>query len=87
MNTPLLIHLIYLRSGLVLLSKKDYADWRAIQAAYSDYMTSLGPWTAADISEFFRQDFGNEADWPLSPAEIEAFAASDDEVYFSSKGR
>ncbi len=76
-----------LRSGPVLLSKKDYADWRAIQAAYSDYMTSLGPWTAVEISEVFSQDFADEADWPLSRVEIEAFACSDDAVYFSSMGR
>ena len=71
----------------MLLSKKAYADWRAIQAAHSDYMTSLGPWTAAEIIDFFREDFGNEVDWPLSRAKIEAFACSDDEIYFSSRGR
>ncbi len=38
-----LFHLIFLRVGAVLLSRKPYADWREIQDEWDDYMTSLGP--------------------------------------------
>lgn len=47
-------HLIYLRSGAALLSRNPYADWREIQDEWHDYMTSLGPWTADEVVEFFR---------------------------------
>ena len=70
-------HLIYLRSGPVLLSRKPYTDWREIQDEWDDYMTSLGPWTAEDVVEFFREDFRDEADWPFTAGEVAAFAASD----------
>jgi hypothetical protein len=56
----LTFHLVYLRSGAVLLTRKPYADWREIQDEWDDYMTSLGPWTAGDVLEFFREDFGDE---------------------------
>lgn len=72
-----LFHLVYLRSGPVLLTRKPYADWREIQDEWDDYMTSLGPWTAEDVVEFFRDDFGDEAHWPFSAGEVAAFAASD----------
>lgn len=73
-------HLIYLRSGPVVLSRKPYADWREIQDEWDDYMTSLGPWTAEDVLDFFRVDFKDEASWPFSAAEVAAFAESDDVV-------
>ena len=72
-----LLHLIYLRSGPVLLSRKPYAHWREIQDEWDDYMTSLGPWTAEDVLDFFREDFSDEANWPFTAGEVAAFAESD----------
>lgn len=85
MNDHGLMHIIYLRSGPIVLSKKPYADWHAIQAAYPDYMASLSPKTAAEIIDFFTNDFGNEADWPLSGEAIELFVQSDVEDIYSSR--
>lgn len=71
-------HLIYLRSGAVLLSRKPYADWREIQDEWDDYMTSLGPWTEEDVVDFFQQQYGlDEARWPFTAEAVAAFAASE----------
>jgi len=72
------LHLIYLRSGAVLLSRKPYADWREIQDEWDDYMTSLEPWTVEDVVDFFRQQYGpDEARWPFTAGAVAAFAASE----------
>jgi hypothetical protein len=71
-------HLIFLRSGPVLLSRKPYADWREIQDEWEDYMTSLGPWTVEDVVDFFEQQYGpDERRWPFTARAVAAFAASD----------
>jgi hypothetical protein len=72
-----LFHLIFLRIGAVLLSRKPYADWREIQDEWDDYMTSLGPWMEEDVVDFFRQQYGpDEARWPFTAEAVAAFAAS-----------
>lgn len=82
-----MFHLVYLRSGAVLLSRKPYADWREIQDEWDDYMTSLGPWTVEDVVDFFQQQYGSdERRWPFSAAEVEAFAQSDREVMRTDEG-
>jgi hypothetical protein len=71
-------HLIFLRSGVVLLSRKPYADWREIQDEWDDYMTSLGPWMEEDVVNFFQQQYGPaEARWPFTAGAVAAFAASE----------
>ncbi|HEU0079245.1 MAG TPA: hypothetical protein VFQ76_16440 [Longimicrobiaceae bacterium] len=77
-----LFHVIYLRSGPLLVSRKPYADWREIQDEFDeDFMTSLGPWTVEEVVGFFEQQYGPDgARWPLGAADVEAFAASDREV-------
>jgi hypothetical protein len=52
-----LVHIVYLRTGPMLLTKKQYRTWREIQDEYSDYMTSLGPWTASDLVEFLKEEY------------------------------
>ena len=52
-----LIHIIYLRSGTVLLSKKAYASWRQIQDEYVDYMASLGPCTIDEVVAFLTVEY------------------------------
>ena len=72
-----LFHLIFLRAGAVLLSRKPYADWREIQDEWDDYMTSLGPWTEEDVVDFFQQQYGlDERRWPFTVKAVRAFAAS-----------
>ncbi len=43
------LHIIYLRQGGTLLSRKAYECWRDIQAELADYMASLGPWTEDEV--------------------------------------
>ena len=58
----------------VLLDRRDYLDWRAIQAAYPDYLTSLGPWERGSIVEFLEESFGVEdRTWPFSRTAIAQF--------------
>jgi 2'-5' RNA ligase len=46
------LHLVYLRGGKMLLTKKTYRDWREIQDEHSDYMASKGPWSEAELIDF-----------------------------------
>ena len=52
-----LLHIVYLRSGPMLLTKKSYRSWREIQDEYEDYMASLGPWQAADVLQFLKDEY------------------------------
>lgn len=72
------IHIIYLKERMVL-SKKRYSGWREIQDDYDDYTTSLGPWTAQEVIDFFRDDFP-KSPLPFSEARIRAFMDSSDET-------
>lgn len=77
-------HLVYLRSGPMVLTRKPYADWRRIQDEHGDdFMTSLGPWTEEDILDFFSIDFGDEARWPFTRQQIADFFRSDRESIVS----
>jgi hypothetical protein len=71
-------HLIYLRPSGLVLSKKTYSDWREIQHEFDDYMTSLGPWTEAQIVSYFPLDYGeDDVNWPISKTALASFFASD----------
>lgn len=70
-------HLIYLRSGRVMISRKRYADWREIQDEYEDYMTSLGPFSEDGLLEFLSDEYGGESRWVFTAREIRDFMNSD----------
>lgn len=73
-------HIVYCEERM-LLDKGPYADWRAIQDAYSDYKASLGPWSEDEIAAFLRDDWGaDESKWPFSRESIAAFFRSDERV-------
>lgn len=73
-------NLVYCDHRLVL-DRRHYESWRAIQHAYPDYKTSLGPWSEEDIVAFFRDDFPpNESHWPFSQPTLSAFFESNTEV-------
>lgn len=78
MSSELSLHIIYLKSQM-LLSKKQYSDWREIQDEFVDYVASLGPWTEQEVIDFFQDDFPSES-WPFSKADIKAFMLSSDET-------
>lgn len=72
--------LIYLED-CVLLSKKEYLNWREIQDEYYDeYKASLSPMTYEEIIFFFEDDFGDEQDWPISKKTLIDFFESDKEI-------
>lgn len=60
------LHIVYLRQGGVLLSRKVYADWREIQSEFEDFMASLGPWAEDEVVEFLTGEYPD-----LSPGAAE----------------
>ena len=73
------IHYIILEKKLVL-SKKDYNNWREIQDDYyDDYKSSLGPWTKNELIDYFKLDYKDEKDWPFSEKTINDFFNSKSE--------
>ena len=71
------MHLIYLRSDQLILSKRRYSDWRQIAEEYYDYTTSMGPWTEEEIVQFFTEDLGDDDKfWPFSRTAIHEFMLS-----------
>lgn len=76
------LHIIFLRSGPLLLTKKGYDSWRDIQAEFDDYLTSLGPWTGAAILDFLRTEY--PVDPPFTDAQVVSFMENPDEVVLVS---
>ena len=81
------IYYIVLRSssGSVVLTKKQYSDWKEVQNDYSNYATSLGPWSKEDLISYLKDDFKSEEDWTFSKKEIEDFFASDEQILTSKR--
>ena len=69
-------HYIILEDA-VLLSKKDYSNWREIQDEYHEtFVTSFSPLTCDELIAYFEDDYKNEACWPFSMESIIAFFES-----------
>lgn len=72
--------LIYLEDCLIL-SKKEYKDWKEVQNDYYDkYKTNLIPMTYDEIIDFFKEDFKDERNWPFSKKILNNFFESDKEI-------
>ena len=68
-------HIVFCHAR-TLLTKEQYASWRAIQDRYDGYMASLGPWEEADVVEHFALDYGgDDSRWPFSRVTIASFFA------------
>ncbi|MEP0946301.1 MULTISPECIES: hypothetical protein [Cyanophyceae] len=50
------LQIIYTETEM-LLSKKQYGSWQEIQAEFSDYKTSLGPWPADAVIDYLQTDY------------------------------
>lgn len=72
------LHVIYTRSDLVLLSRREYESWQRIQDEVADYMTSLGPWPAEEVIEFLREEYPDL--WPDAAEQVNSFLSSDDQM-------
>ena len=69
-------HIVYCRSQM-LLDRQKYGSWRDVQDAYDDYMTSLGPWSEAEIVGFLEDDWGvDDSQWPFTRQAIADFFRS-----------
>lgn len=76
------VHLVFLRPEGMVITKKEYADWRQIQDEYEDFMTSLGPYDEEGVLDFFEVQYGaDEARWGVTRAEISRFMASDETTF------
>jgi len=63
----------------VLLSKKEYSDWREIQDEYyENYKTNFPPLTFDELLQYFNDDFKEEKHWPFKKESIIEFFESDD---------
>jgi hypothetical protein len=71
------LHIVYLRDGRMLLTKKRYDDWRGIQDEYEAYITSLGPWSVAEVIEFLDAEY---PDLRPATARVHAFMRGDAET-------
>ena len=73
--------LVFLDNAMVL-SKRPFADWRAVQDQYPDYKTNLTPDQPAHLAEYLAFDYPDmpEAtgrDWPEVVAAFVASQAED----------
>lgn len=50
--------LIFLRNDQLLLSKKNYSDWKDIQDEYEDYMSSLEFENLEEAQEYLSENYG-----------------------------
>jgi len=67
----------------VLLSKKQYADWREIQDEYYEtYKTNFSPLTCDELLQYFKEDYKDEAACPFSKESIIKFFAGDDLILY-----
>jgi hypothetical protein len=70
-------HLVFLRAGPVLIARRPGTDWRGLQDEFSDFMTSLGPMTPDDATEWLGFQYGADE---KRDAAIRAFVAAGDSV-------
>ena len=48
-------HIIYLEEKM-LLSKRNFKDWKHIQNQFESYKASLGPWDEEGINTYFKEE-------------------------------
>ncbi|MEL6898622.1 MAG: hypothetical protein AAFP90_21200 [Planctomycetota bacterium] len=79
-------HLVFLRSGSLLIVKRPNIDWRQLQSDYPDYMTSLGPWSATEFASHFAAEYtDNDSKWPFSRQVIHDFFSSPSKTEIGTK--
>lgn len=76
--------LIYLDNGDMVLTKKEYHDWREIQDEWEHYQANLMPLAYENIMDFFETDFKEEENWPFSKDELIQFFAGEAEMIYST---
>lgn len=69
-------HIVFLDDALLLV-RRARADWRALQDAFADYKSSLGPWTLQACAEWLTEEYGEDE---ARDARIAAFADAAEDV-------
>ena len=82
-ESELLLHIVFLRPGGMLLTKKQYASWRNIQAEYDEYMASLGPWDVDSVLGFLRTEYPTNP--PFTDQQVRKFIESSEVVISSAE--
>lgn len=67
------LYVIYTES-VMLLSKKVYASWRAIQDELPEYKASLGPWSPTAMIEYLHDEHSDLE--PDAATQVEALLRS-----------
>jgi hypothetical protein len=70
-------HLVFLRAGPVLLVRRPDPDWSRLQDEFPDFMTSLGPMTADEATEWLAEEYGADEQ---RDAAIRAFVEAREDV-------
>ena len=77
--------IIYLEDS-ILLSKKQYDDWKDCKDEYyKKYKANLSPMSCEEILSFFEEDFKQEENWPISRERVIEFFRSDETLIQSER--
>ena len=70
---------------VVLLSKKQYNNWKEIQDEYYEkYKASLGPWTYEELISYLEDDFGTELNWPFNKEKLADYFRNNEMICYSA---
>ena len=72
MNESEVYHIVFLKRA-TLLVRRPHADWRALQAEFFDYKSSLGPWTLGAAAGWIAEEYGADTE---RDGDVRAFAAA-----------
>ena len=72
--TTTMLHIIFTETS-ILLSKKDFHDWRSIQEEYEDYKASLGPWPETEVAAYLDDEYPGIS--PSAQVQVAEFLKSD----------
>jgi hypothetical protein len=75
--------LVFLRNG-VLLTKREYGDWRELQDQFFDFQTSLGPYNIDTLFGFLDEEYPSGL---FVRTQVEAFVESDAELMSGGEDR
>lgn len=71
------VTMVHTRRGM-FLTKQRYTSWREVQAEHTDYMASLGPYSATELMEYLDLEYPTSK--PFERLEVEAFMANSSQV-------
>ena len=70
-------NLIFLKSAKILLSSKEYSNWRQIQDEFENYQASIGFSELEEIVDYLKNDYKIKIDKAKSEVEKLNYSKSD----------